>query len=308
MFFSSTYERAKVKNVYYIGSNQAIIERAAKSNDSNSWYSENLSGLYKAASGSSLSSYWTQNFTNVSQALLVMFQDYERPDMFSIGKYTSWKNISNEWISIKYNFTTMRGSPLAMTPLSSSELPHNLLLYAAKPNGQLAQYLYNVSDDSAREFGSTNSTSIAWLEECACQLTWQLAVITDPVLSPRTALVVIAQNNTSLYPTWGDRPECSRNAPLTHLILYTNTDRSGLNLDSWNCSSGLINQTNNIASLVGRNRKYLGLASHQDGKVYVQYDQGFGPEIEEWAVPQNSLANWVMSGKVNVKTESSKSQ
>jgi hypothetical protein len=128
-----------VKNVYYIGSNQAIIERSAKANDSNTWYSENMSGLYRSAFSSSLSTYWTQNFTNVSQALLVMFQEHDRPDMFCIGKYTSWKNISNEWISTKYNFTTMRGSPLAMAPLFWPQFPHDLLLYAAKPHGQLAQ-------------------------------------------------------------------------------------------------------------------------------------------------------------------------
>jgi hypothetical protein len=142
--------------VYYIGNNHALFERASKANDSHSWYSENLSGLFKASPASSLSTYWTQNFTNVSQALLVMFQEYDRPETFTIGKYTSYKNISNEWISIKANFSTLDGSPLAMIPLSFPRIPHDLLLYAAKPNGgQLAQYRYNMTSDVIQEYGGT---------------------------------------------------------------------------------------------------------------------------------------------------------
>jgi hypothetical protein len=125
--------------------------------------------------------------------------------------------------------------------------------------------------------------------------------LTDVVLSPGTPLTVVVQNNTSFYSAWGDQPECSRRTPVTHLILYANIDRSGLILNSWNCSSGLTNQTAQISGLMGRNRRYLGLASHDNGKVYVQYDQGLGPEIEEWSVPETSLGQWTMSSKVNVE-------
>lgn len=90
---------------------------------------------------------------------------------------------------------------------------------------------------------------------------------------------------------------------MTHLILYANPDRSGLVLHSLNCSHGLINQTAKIAKLNGRSRRYLGLASHNDGKVYVEYDQGSGREMEEWTVPPTSLHEWALSSQVKTKLE-----
>jgi hypothetical protein len=118
---------------------------------------------------------------------------------------------------------------------------------------------------------------------------------------------VVAQNDTAFFETRGYYPECARVEPLmTHLILYANLDRSSLVLNSLNCSHGLINQTAKIAGLVGRNRRYLGLTSHSDGKVYVEYDQGSGREMEEWTVPRTSLDDWMLSSQVKAKIENSK--
>jgi hypothetical protein len=140
-----------VKNVYYLSADQTLFERQEKSNQSNSWASDNFSGLFKASKISSLGAYWTQDFTNVSQTLLVAFQDQSRPDMFTIGKYTSYKNISNDWVSTRYNFSVLEGTPLSMVPLSGKQ---DLLLYAAKPTGRLTQYRYNISSDDIQEYGS----------------------------------------------------------------------------------------------------------------------------------------------------------
>jgi hypothetical protein len=158
-----------------------------------------------------------------------------------------------------------------------------------------------MTDDIAIENGGMLPGSRIVMSEEVVLLT--NVELSDAILSPGASLAIVVQNNTSFYPEWGDRPECSRISPVTHLILYSNADRSGLILNSWNCSSGLINQTAQIAGLMGPDRRYLGLASHDDGKIYVQYDQGFGPEMEEWSVPKTSLEQWTITHKVNVKLE-----
>lgn len=141
----------QVKNVYYFGASHRIYERQAKANNSNAWANDNLSGLYSAANLSSLSVYWTQNITNTSQALCVLFQEKDAlGSTFSIGKYTSYGNISNDWIETKYNYTIKEGSPLAMAQLSN---PNDVLVYAVGDNRRLDQYRYNVSTDAVSEFG-----------------------------------------------------------------------------------------------------------------------------------------------------------
>jgi hypothetical protein len=124
------------------------------------------------------------------------------------------------------------------------------------------------------------------------------------VLSPRTPFVVLVQDNTSLYSSFGYNLQCTKTTPLTYLILYTNADRSGLLLNSWNCSSGLVNHTAQIGKYANPNRKYLGLAAHDDGKVYVQYNQGLGPEMEEWQAPRTAFEEWSMTGKINMNKTS----
>jgi hypothetical protein len=74
--------------------------------------------------------------------------------------------------------------------------------------------------------------------------------------------------------------------PLTHLLLHTSDDRSTLQLMSSNCSyQNSVVQNSKIQSLLKLGRSYLALASHDDGRVYVMFEQGNGPEIEEWTVP-----------------------
>jgi hypothetical protein len=131
-----------------------LYERQEKSNQSNAWASDNFSGLYKASKDSSIGVFWTQNITNTSQALLVAFQEQERPNMFTVGKYTSYGNVSNPWISTKYNFTLMEGSPLSLLPFSG---PQDLMLYAASPSGKLSQFRYNITSDEVENYGGRSS-------------------------------------------------------------------------------------------------------------------------------------------------------
>lgn len=119
-------------------------------------------------------------------------------------------------------------------------------------------------------------------------------------------MTVATQDNTPVYSTWGSRPECSRAQPYTHLVMASTADASSLNLYSWNCSSGFVNQTSQISSLLRNKKRIYSLASHVDGKIYVRFDAGKGVEIEEWAVPKISGDEWVVSGNVTVGTETSK--
>lgn len=141
--------------MYYVGSSNRIYERQEKSNNTNSWANDNLSGRYTAANISSLSVYWAQNMTNTSQALVVLFQEEDRASTFSIGKYTSYGNVSNDWVETKYSFTVQEGSPFSMIPLTG---PQDLLIYAVGGDKRLAQFRYNVSSDTVLEYGCKHDT------------------------------------------------------------------------------------------------------------------------------------------------------
>ncbi|KAE9989910.1 hypothetical protein EG327_002097 [Venturia inaequalis] len=270
-----------VKNVYYLGAADRIYERQARANNSNAWANDNLSGLYTAANLSSLNVYWTQNITNTSQALCVLFQEKRiGASRFTIGKYTSYGNISNEWVETKYNYTIQDGSPLSMARLSR---PEDVLIYAVGEDRRLDQYRYNITTDDVTEFGST-----------------------DVVIPPKAVMAVAIQDNGPVYTTWGQRPECSRLLQYTHLVMTTTADASGLNLYSWNCSSGFVNQTSQITSLLRNKRQIFSLASHIDGKIYVRFDAGRGAEIEEWAVPKIAGESWSVTGNVTMGAETAK--
>jgi hypothetical protein len=113
-------------------------------------------------------------------------------------------------------------------------------------------------------------------------------------IAPHTPLCVTMEDNRNYY-TDETLPECAQTnlgAFLTHLILFASPDRSNLTLVSWNCSSGFVMSQNRIQGLLRPDRTYLGLATtsasnltFEDNRVYVAFDQGNGPEVEEWQVP-----------------------
>lgn len=102
---------------------------------------------------------------------------------------------------------------------------------------------------------------------------------------------MVSQNNTSLF-TVAERPECSWPFPLIQLLLYPSANRSTLNLVAYNCSSGFVSPAPQLAPVPKENRTYLALLSHGDAKVYVMFDEGDGPEVEEWAMPELSGDAW----------------
>jgi len=124
--------------------------------------------------------------------------------------------------------------------------------------------------------------------------------MTDITLPPFSPLTVLAQDYAPLY-TIDLLPECSRSVPWTHLKLYPTPDEKSLNLNSWNCSDGFVDLTAQLKSLLKEGREYTDLASHEDGKVYVMFDQGDGPEIEEWTVPISTAETWTVARNVTVR-------
>lgn len=115
-----------------------------------------------------------------------------------------------------------------------------------------------------------------------------------------------------------DLPQCARGTAgsfLTHLLLFASPDRQTLTLVSWNCSSGFVAQQNRIEDLLKPNRTYLGLATTSASNltfvgqsVYVLFDEGAGPQVEEWRVPSSGGYNtaeqngvWNLLGNVPIE-------
>lgn len=98
-------------------------------------------------------------------------------------------------------------------------------------------------------------------------------------------------------------PECTRSRPLTNLIFFATADRSALVLSAWNCSSGFLDNTAEIKPLQKANTTYLSLAATNDrvsgdGDLYVMFDSGNGPQVEEWTVPKRAGDPWVRGRNV----------
>lgn len=100
-------------------------------------------------------------------------------------------------------------------------------------------------------------------------------------------------------------PECTRQTPLTHLILFTVPDRSSLVMNTWNCTDGFVDHKTEIEPLQRINTTYLALAAVNDrntgnGTLYVMFDSGRGPQVEEWVMPKQAGNMWVTSRNVTV--------
>lgn len=131
--------------------------------------------------------------------------------------------------------------------------------------------------------------------------------------APNTPICVTTEDHRGSF-TNETLPECAKSgggAFLTHLILLATPDRNNLTLTSWNCSSGFTSQQGRIEGLLKPGRTYLDLASASasnvtsgDDRVYVLFDEGGGPDIEEWGVPAGQgdggggSQDWKMIGRV----------
>lgn len=122
---------------------------------------------------------------------------------------------------------------------------------------------------------------------------------TDVAVDGNALITVMSQDNQPLY---GDsnQPECMFDTPLTNLIVYTDAAKTTLFLDAWNCTDGFMNHTSELAPLQKPKTKFLALANMNDrntsqvgnNALYILYDSGHGPQIEEWAVPQRAGQPW----------------
>ncbi|KAL9118892.1 MAG: hypothetical protein Q9187_004552, partial [Circinaria calcarea] len=236
-----------VKNVYYISTDNKISERQAPSNDSQAWEDDNFSQLYTGSKSTFLTAYWNQNIQNVSQELVVLFQEENFANGITQGRYTSNSTTSNPWVANNFGFSQPKGSTFAMSLVSYRSGKH-LMLYTVDDGKQLQQreYTISVTDLDSKSVISLTSQSPTGL-----------------TVEPRSPLVVVAQDNQPLYTT-DTLPECTHNTPLTNLILFAVPDRSSLVLSTWNCSTGFLDHTSEIEPLQKANTTYLSLAAMSD--------------------------------------------
>ena len=101
-------------------------------------------------------------------------------------------------------------------------------------------------------------------------------------------------------------PECAHKTPLTHLILYTTPDRNSLILSTWNCSQGFLDHTSQITPLQKASTTYLSLSTGNDKRkennsVYIMFDSGGGPQVEEWMVPEQAGNPWMTNRSITVE-------
>jgi len=280
-------DHVQVKNVYYMSTDNELVERQAQANNSQAWEDDNFTGLYSGSNDTFLSSYWCQNIANVSQELVVLFQQDNFKNGITQARYASANSSSNPWVENNFPFAQPKGANFAMSLVSYRSGKH-LMLYGIGDNDKLGQYEYTISD-------GVDSTSLV-------SLTSQSA--TPLTIDARAPLAVVAQDNQALYTTT-TLPECYQETPLTNLIFFATPDRSSLVMSAWNCTAGFEDHTAEIQPLQKANTTFLSLTAMSDratgdGNVYIMFDSGKGPEVEEWTVPKRAGEPWTVSRKVDV--------
>ncbi|TLS21589.1 uncharacterized protein PpBr36_10132, partial [Pyricularia pennisetigena] len=280
-----------VKNVYFSGS-AGIMERQNPFKEARGvWGNDNLSGQYTSSNRSLIVAFWDQNYNNRSQNLILLYQTLGANSL-SVSKYFSDRTSDLPWATQQLSLSILDGSPLALARIGNPTTRSDTRLYLADSNENLMQCQFDFQTGS---LGRLSSTAFK--------------------LQAQTPLAVIPRDNTGFY-NRDTLPECARTAPYTHLILFASSDRSSLLLVSWNCSGGFVDQTSKIGPLVvvpGRpSRTYLALAAPQpdglanstpsSGRVFVLFDAGDGPQVEEWQAPRGGTdAAWEVIGPVPVE-------
>ncbi|KAI0140003.1 hypothetical protein F4776DRAFT_677254 [Hypoxylon sp. NC0597] len=285
---------ALVKNVYFVQSPGTIIERQSPYKDLvGVWGDDNLSGLYTTSNSSLLFSYWYQNFDTRLQILAVFFQELGANSL-TVGKYVQNNTDDEPWQSIQQSMSMQDGSSIVAAPVGSRR---DLRLYVGGADGTMKQYPYNIETNV---LGNAVNTAFD--------------------LAPHTPICVTIEDNRNYY-TDATLPQCAQSnigAFITHLILFASADRKNLTLVSWNCSSGFEIQQSRIENLLLPDRTYLGLATTSasnltfvGNRVYVLYDEGNGPEVEEWQIPSSGDSSvsgqngpWTRLGRVPINTPS----
>lgn len=128
-----------------MSTNDQLFERQAPSNNSRAWKDDNFSGLYTGTNSTFLTAYWNQNIQNVSQELVVLFQEANFANGITQARYTSNSTISNPWIANNFAFSHPKGSMFAMSLVSYRSGKH-LMLYTVDNEKKLQQHEYTISD------------------------------------------------------------------------------------------------------------------------------------------------------------------
>ncbi|KAK1753797.1 hypothetical protein QBC47DRAFT_387152 [Echria macrotheca] len=281
-----------VKSVFFLQSAGTITERQSPFKEQDGvWGNDNFSGLYSASNASSIFSYWYQDLQNRTQILATFFQELGANSL-TVGRYIeNGVDDGLPWESTRNSISIQDGSPIVAVPAGSRR---DLRLYIGGTDGTMKQYAYSLDQNV---LGNPINTALP--------------------LSPHTPFCVTIEDNRNWYTT-ATLPECTRTSTgtfITHLLLYASADRGTLSLVSWNCSSGFVEQQSRIEKLLKPNRTYLGLASTSasnltfvDQRVYVLFDEGAGPQVEEWGVPASGGLNiaqqngpWNLLGSVPIQ-------
>ncbi|KAL8879575.1 MAG: hypothetical protein Q9192_008205, partial [Flavoplaca navasiana] len=283
----ANYSFSPVKNIYYMTNTNQLFERQAPSNDSQAWKDDNFSGLYRGSNSTFLATYWNQDFYRQSQQLVVLFQKEGFANGITQGRYTSNSLTSNPWIGDSFGFSQPQGFTFALCPIAKRN-GKQIMLYTVDSDRKLQQHEYTIS-----EAVLDPGTVIPLTRESETEL----------IFEPRSPLAIAVQDNQPLY-TLDTFPECAKRRPLTHLIFYASTDSHRLILSAWNCSTGFLDRTPEIKPLQKPNTMYLALSAVNDratgkGVLYVMFDPGTGPQIEEWTVPPLAGDPWVTRRTVN---------
>ncbi|KAK3358233.1 hypothetical protein B0T25DRAFT_541205 [Lasiosphaeria hispida] len=280
-----------VKNVYFLQTVGTLMERQSPYKErARVWGYDNFSGLYTASLASSIFSYWYQNFDTHFQVLANFFQELGANSL-SVARYVENGTTGEPWEITRQSIAIQDGSSIAAAPVGSRR---DLRLYLGGSDGTMKQYPYNVEKNT---LGNAANTAFE--------------------LPPHTPLCVSTEDNRNWF-TEETLPECARTntgAFITHLILFASPDRQSLTLVSWNCSSGFLVQQDRISKLLKPDRTYLGLTTTSasnltfvDQRVYVLFDGGTGPQVEEWQIPTSGGAvktgqngPWKLLGNVPIE-------
>lgn len=271
-----------------MATNDELVERQAAANNPNSWEDDNFTGLFSGSNSTHLTAFWCQNIWNSSQELVVLFQRDNFDNGITQARYTSANSTSNPWVTNNFPFAQPKGNTWAFSLVSYRSGKH-LELYTVGEDDKLGQYEYTINDN-------VDSTSVV-------SITSQSA--TPLTVDPEAPLAVVAQDNQPLFNDYNiTLPECFQETPLTQLILFTDPARHTLTLSAWNCTDGFEDHSAEIAPLQKENATILALAAMSDratgnGNVYIMFDAGKGPEVEEWTVPKRAGMPWVTSRKVD---------
>ncbi|KAK5659432.1 hypothetical protein OQA88_633 [Cercophora sp. LCS_1] len=261
-------------NVYYAMPGGRLIERAnPHPTEIGAWENGGFSNRYTTSFSSGVFSYWYQDLATGYNALANFFQEGGQ-NQLSVTRYVESEGEVKDWAVSKQSVSIEDGSPIAVARAGRME---DVRVYVGGSEGTLKQYPYDVDGNS---MGNPVDTTYK--------------------LPAGTPLCVTTEDNRNWF-TPSTLPECARGTEgtfLTHLVLFATEDRQSLRLLSWNCSSGFIEQQGRIEPLLKPGRTYLSLdttaatnLTFTDQRVYVLYDAGNGPAIEEWQVPPSGGAS-----------------